>query len=156
MVDMISFSELKIKVYQTCLQELEIKVLAVQQVLADLQHSAANETKSTAGDKHETALAMLQLEQENKRQQLRVLQQQQAVLNRIELSILPERIGLGTLVETNSACFFIAVALGKLNVDQQLVYVISPESPLGKLLLGKLPGDEVSFLKMSYLIEKIV
>jgi hypothetical protein len=47
-------------------------VAAVQKVLADLHHSASNETKSTAGDKHETALAMLQLEQENKRQQLRV------------------------------------------------------------------------------------
>jgi hypothetical protein len=42
----------------------------LQQVLADLKESGANETKSTAGDKHETALAMLQIEQANTRGQL--------------------------------------------------------------------------------------
>jgi len=148
-------NDLKLKVYEACIKELGDKVAAVQKVLADLHHSAANETKSTAGDKHETALAMLQLEQENKRQQLMLLQQQQAVLNRIELPIPPQQIGLGTLVKTNGAYFFIGVALGKLMVDNQMVYVISPESPMGKLLLGKLPGDAVSFLKTTYLVEGI-
>ena len=34
----------------------------LQQVLNDLKESGVNETKSKAGDKHETTLAMLQIE----------------------------------------------------------------------------------------------
>ena len=148
-------TELKTAVYEACTMMLKNKVEAVQQVLDDLKHSAANETKSTAGDKHETALAMLQLEQENKRQQLQVLQQQQAVLNRIQTHLPPQQIGLGSLVKTNQAIFFIAVPLGKLMVDQQLIYVISPESPLGIALVGSMPGQSIAFLQTSYLIEAI-
>jgi hypothetical protein len=61
---------LKQKIYNYYLQVINDKVYMLQQVLADLKESGANETKSTAGDKHETALAMLQIEQANTRGQL--------------------------------------------------------------------------------------
>ena len=61
---------LKQKVYQHYLQFVNGKISLLQQVLADLKESGANETKSTVGDKHETALAMLQIEQANKLKQL--------------------------------------------------------------------------------------
>ncbi len=148
--------ELKKKLYHTCLQELENKVRSVQQVLADLHTSAANETKSTAGDKHETALAMLQIEQENKRQQLRVLQEQQAILNRIEVNNIPQQVGLGSLVKTSTIWFYISIALGKTTIDGQMIYVISAASPLAKLLLGKQPGESVSFQQSTYQIESLI
>jgi hypothetical protein len=148
-------TELKAAVYEACTIMLKNKMEAVQQVLADLKYSAANETKSIAGDKHETALAMLQLEQENQRQQLQVLQQQQAVLNRIQTHLPPQQIGLGSLVKTNHAYFFIAVPLGKLILNQQLIFVISPESPLGKTFLGAVSGNSIPFHQTSYVIEAI-
>jgi hypothetical protein len=61
---------LKQKIYNYYLQLINDKVHLLQQVLADLKESGSNETKSTAGDKHETALAMLQIEQANTRGQL--------------------------------------------------------------------------------------
>jgi hypothetical protein len=60
------------------------KVTQLQQTLADLKESGANETKSTAGDKHETALAMLQIEQANKRAQLQEALEQKAAIEKLE------------------------------------------------------------------------
>lgn len=57
-----SFKE---KVYQQYLQLVNDKIVSLQKILNELSDSAKNETKSTAGDKHETALAMLQQEQQN-------------------------------------------------------------------------------------------
>ena len=54
---------LKQKIYNHYLGVINDKIKLLQQVLADLKESSSNETKSTAGDKHETTLAMLQIEQ---------------------------------------------------------------------------------------------
>ena len=56
----------------------------LQQRLNDLKESGANETKSTAGDKHETALAMVQIEQANIRKQLEEALAQKAILEKIK------------------------------------------------------------------------
>jgi hypothetical protein len=54
-------------------------------ILNELNDSAKNETKSTAGDKHETALAMLQIEQENTRNKLKEIKEQKLQLDRIDI-----------------------------------------------------------------------
>ncbi len=56
----------------------------LQQRLNDLKESGANETKSTAGDKHETALAMVQIEQANIRKQLEEALAQKVILEKIK------------------------------------------------------------------------
>ena len=76
----------KQKIHEHYLQIASEKVQQLQQVLDDLKESGSNETKSTAGDKHETALAMLQIEQEHKRNQLKDAQLQKAEM---ETSFLP-------------------------------------------------------------------
>ena len=75
--------KLKQKIYNHYLQIIHDKVSMLQKVLDDLKESGANETKSTAGDKHETALAMLQIEQANTRTQLQEVLNQQAALEKI-------------------------------------------------------------------------
>ncbi|MEO7835677.1 MAG: hypothetical protein ABIR50_10180, partial [Ginsengibacter sp.] len=57
--------KLKQKIYNHYLNLINDKVVMLQKTLAELKESGTNETKSTAGDKHETALAMLQIEQAN-------------------------------------------------------------------------------------------
>ena len=125
----------KEKVYKAYKQLLEEKLINVQLVLKELHDSAANETKSTAGDKHETALAMLQIEQENKRKQLSELQLQQSLLNKIDPAIVSTVVLNGSLVRTDSGYFFISIALGKLVIEGKTVFALSPSSPLGQKML---------------------
>ncbi len=131
------------------------KVTLLQQTLADLKESGANETKSTAGDKHETALAMLQIEQANKRAQLQEALEQKAALEKIENVTNTTKIVQGSLVKTNKGYFYISVALGKAMVDDLLVIAISPQSPLGKKLMGASTHEGVEINGNEYLVEAI-
>ena len=147
-----SFKE---NVYNTFKQLLDEKINDVQQILQELHRSAANETKSTAGDKHETALAMLQIEQENKRKQLSELLQQKTVLNKIDPGIISPAILMGSLVQTNNGYFFISIALGKIMIEDKIIYALSPASPLGKKLMVHKQHEPLELNGRSYSILNI-
>lgn len=131
------------------------KVVELTNALRDVTDAGNNETKSTAGDKHETARAMMQLEQEKLGKQLFETEEQYASLQKIDFNKPSDFISIGTLVETNRGLFFIASAIGKVVVEDKIVFVISHLSPLGKLLLGKKQKDTVVFNSVSYEIDLI-
>ncbi|QNA44458.1 hypothetical protein [Lacibacter sediminis] len=141
---------LKEKTYQTCVALVQQKINVLQKNLHDLSDSAGNETKRTAGDKHETALAMLQIEQENNSRQLKEVLQQKAVLEKLDPHLQTEMIVRGSLVHTNKGFFYISLGLGKLKVKDETVFAVSPEAPLGKLMLMKKAGEEFQFNNTSY------
>lgn len=147
--------QFKQKVFQHYQQLLDDKIASLQKILDDLKESGANETKSTAGDKHETALAMLQIEQANKRAQMQELLEQKAVLNKIDPTVIPVQVTNGTLIQTNKGYFFMSVALGKALIDNITVIALSAQSPLGKILMGLKKGAVASFNQTQYIIEEI-
>jgi transcription elongation GreA/GreB family factor len=148
--------EFKQKVYEHYTLLLHEKISSLLQVLGDLKQSGANETKSTAGDKHETALAMLQIEQANKRIQLEELQSQKAVMNKIDPAVRAVQVVNGSLIKTDKGYFFMSVALGKAVIDGINIIALSSQSPLGKNLLGLKKGAVVSFNQTQYLVEEIL
>ncbi|MES2850064.1 MAG: hypothetical protein V4685_13480 [Bacteroidota bacterium] len=145
----------KQKIHLCYLQLANEKVQHLQQILADLKESGSNETKSTAGDKHETALAMLQIEQEQKREQLKEAQLQKAAIEKIDPAIVASSIINGSLIKTNKGYLFISAAFGKAIVDGFAVIALSPQSPLGKQLMGLAVGSAVVVNKNKYEIESI-
>jgi transcription elongation GreA/GreB family factor len=147
---------LKQKIYSHYLQAATAKIILLQQTLADLKESGANETKSTAGDKHETALAMLQIEQANKRTQLQEALEQKALLEKIANVTNITKIVHGSLIKTNKGFFYMSVALGKAVVDDVAVIAISPQSPLGAKLMGLCVYDKVEINANAYLVEEIL
>lgn len=143
---------LKEKTYQACLALVQQKIDTLQRNLHDLSDSAGNETKRTAGDKHETALAMLQIEQENNSRQLKEVLQQKATLEKLDPHLETEMIVRGSLIHTNKGIYFISLGLGKLKVEDETVFAVSPDAPLGKLLLMKKAGDAFTFNDTDYKI----
>jgi len=127
----------------------------LQQVLADLKESGSNETKSTAGDKHETALAMLQIEQANTRAQLEEVLAQKAALEKINPALSTHMIVNGSLIKTNRGWLFLSTALGKAMVESITVTALSPQSPLGIKLLGLTVSGVAEVNKNRYIIESI-
>ncbi len=146
---------LKEKTYQVCVEVVQQKIDTLQKNLHDLSDSAGNETKRTAGDKHETALAMLQIEQENNSRQLKEVLQQKAVLEKLDPHLQTTMIVRGSLVHTNKGIFYISLGLGKLKVEDETVFAVSPEAPLGKLMLMKKAGDAFTFNNTDYKINII-
>lgn len=147
---------LKQKIYNHYLQLVNDKVSLLQKVLADLKESGSNETKSTAGDKHETALAMLQIEQANMRSQLKDALTQKITLEKIDPAISAPVILNGSLIKTNRGYLYMSIALGKAVVDGIAVIALSPQSPLGLKLMGLSEADVAEINNDQYVIESIV
>lgn len=146
----------KEKIFAYCVEVLEKKVVQLKQELDHLAESARSETKSTAGDKHETGRAMVQLEQEKTGAQLKEAEMQLNTLKQIDISIKSDSIIKGSLVECGQGYFFIASAIGKITVDEKIVFVISPQSPLGVKLLGLKEKEKTEMNGMIYLIKSIL
>jgi transcription elongation GreA/GreB family factor len=145
----------KAQIHQRFIEKIQTTINGYQQALADLQHSMANETKSTAGDKYETALAMLQLEDEQTKQKLLAAKQQLATLQMLASATPATHISPGSLITTNRGTFYMSTAAGKMDVDGQIVIAISPSSPLGQQLMQKKVGDAVHLPPLVYQILRI-
>lgn len=111
----------------------------------EISAALTSETKSSAGDKHETGRAMLQLEREKLGVQLAEAEKMQALLHKVPQKITFTSVGLGALVVTSFSTYFIAVSAGEITHKKDRAYCISPATPIGKLLMGKQAGDCFSF-----------
>ena len=146
---------LKQKIYNHYLQIVNDKIKMLQQALADLKESGANETKSTAGDKHETALAMLQIEQANTRGQLKDVLDKKVLLEKINPALSIDKIVNGSFIKTDRGYLFMSIALGKTIVEGITIIALSPQSPLGIQLMGLLVGEVAAINNSKYVIESI-
>lgn len=135
---------------------MDDKINGLQNTLHELSESAKDETKSTAGDKHETALAMLQIEQENTRIKLQEATEQKAQLEKINIELKSSVIIRGSLIKTDKGYFFLSVALGKSRIDDIPVIAISPQSPLGAKLIGLKENDTAEINGIIYTVESII
>ena len=134
---------LKKELYRQCRDYVNKRLETVQEIISSNQKALQSETKSSAGDKHETSRAMLQLEMEKAGQQLSGIFLMKDVLAKVELSEASKYAHLGSIVFTNTGTFFLSIAAGKLTVEGVEYYAISISSPIGKLLLGKQEKEEV-------------
>lgn len=147
--------KLKIQLFKACKQQLASRREAVDAILTNVAISLKEETKSSAGDKHETGRAMLQLERENAGQQLAEIEKLEVILNRISSEISEGPVHMGNVVETSQAKYFMAIPAGALAIDDHVFYAIGATSPIGQRLLGKKEGDEVRFRESAFTITSI-
>lgn len=113
-------------------------------MISDLAQDAQNDAKGSAGDKHETALSMMHLEQEKLNQKLAEIIEQKNVVDKIDADAIHTKVALGSLVQTNDMLFYISAALPKIQLENKTIIAVSPQSPLGSQLLGKSVGDAVA------------
>ena len=135
----------KEKIHSFVKREVNRRVDQLAELLEDAQISTTGETKSSAGDKHETSRAMAQLEQEKLGGQLAELNKLKEVIFLIDPSKKHTSIQLGSLVETTNGWFYISVGIGALNIENKNIFCMTPAAPLGKFLLGKKIGDEIDW-----------
>ncbi len=145
----------KQKIYQHCLQLITRNASALEQNLNELTEGVKNDSKSSAGDKHETSISMMQLEQEKIRKQLHEALIQKTELEKLNPKLKANKVSKGSLVKANNIYLYISIALGKITIDGSVVMVVSPNSPLGAKLMGKLKNEQVAMNSITYLIESI-
>lgn len=118
----------------------------------ELMEDAESDSKSSAGDKHETARAMMQLEQEKLNRQLAELIKQEEALQMIRNEEKHDTVRQGSIVETDKGFIFLAIPLGKIQIAQKDFMVISPASPFAKVIIGQKPKATVEINNSKYKI----
>ena len=135
--------------------QLELMINETRKSIKSAIESRDNDTKSSAGDKHETARAMVQIEIDKSEDQLKKTIDLQSELLSLNLEKEHKKIDKGCLVVTNSETFFISIGLGKILFNDSMYYAISLVSPIGALLKDKVVGDKVHFNGKEILVKGI-
>ena len=138
---------LKEELHLFCQNFVRERLARIQSNIQGIQEALTSETKSSAGDKHETGRAMLQLEREKLGQQLAEAEKMNQLMSKVSLHTNANTIALGSFVKTSKANYYIAISAGAFKYDGDSVFCISVGTPIGKLLLGKSLGDIVVFNK---------
>lgn len=144
---------LKQKVHAYYLQQVDDKIDAFRDMIAALTADASNDAKGSAGDKHETALSMMHLEQEKLNAKLSEFLQQRAVLEKIDPQATSGKIALGSLIKANNLYLYLSQALPKITIDGISIIALSPQSPLGSKLIGMQAGGELEIGTTKYHIQ---
>ena len=145
----------KALVHKSCIDLLEVKIDVIKKKTESIVNALQSETKNSAGDKHETSRAMLQLEREQSSQKIAEYKSYIEILNNINYQNLNTVVSIGALVYTTYLNFYLAIPIGEIKVKNHCFYGISLRSPIGSLLLGKSSGDEISFRDKTFTILKI-
>lgn len=132
-------------VHQTVEAKIRSRITDLQFALNDAMEATSDDSKSTAGDKHETSRAMAHLEQEKLGNQYSEAIKLLEILHRIDPSINTNTIRIGSLVETSMGWFYLSVGLGQIVIDGKTVFCLTPLAPFGQLLLGKKTGDQLEW-----------
>lgn len=134
----------KERILSACAEEINDRLNHTQAAIDSARESANSEQKSTAGDKHDTARAMAQFEQEKLSKQLSEQLKLKEMLSRIQATSDSLEIRMGSLASCSNGLFFLGIGLGKIEVDSTSVFCVSLASPIGKALIGKKSGEEFS------------
>jgi len=142
-------------IYNACLNRVQQMVQTAELSLTRASEAANSETKSSVGDKFETGRAMAHAEMHKAERQLGEAKVLLTQLKLIDIQKVSDRIEIGSLVETNRGIFFLSIGLGKLHIEEDTIFVLGVQSPIGKLLLHKQIQSSFDFNGNNFIIQKI-
>lgn len=149
-----SYTDLKSVLYEACLRYAEKRIGTAREALNAAQEASNEESKSTAGDKHDTSRAMMQIEVEQASRQLTEAEKLKDELGRIDLSEKSE-VMLGSVVRTLAGNYFIAISAGKIETGNETYFAVSISSPIAQAMKGLKKNEAYVLNGKSVLITEI-
>ena len=131
--------------YSHCESSLRCRLINYKKRSDELYESLNSETKSSAGDKHETGRAMIQIDREKTGKQIKEVEKEYELFSKINSNVVLNSVGLGSVVVSKENQYYIAISAEAFEYNSKTYYCISIKSPIGSLLFGKKTGDIVVF-----------
>ncbi len=147
--------EVKKKLISFCRDWVAERISVAQIAMDNAQEAANEEGKSSAGDKYETGHAMMQIERDKAAQQLEEARKLKQIVDGLNEAAHTDMVRLGSIVQTTRYQFFIAISIGKISMDGIDYLFVSPQSPVGKLLVNKKLGEHILFNQTEEQIHRI-
>lgn len=110
-----------------------------------------NDCQNTANDyglpkdRYDSFRAQLLRKRDMFSQKLAKNNEQLALLDRIDVSKKQSKVEIGTVVITQNQKLFISLSLGKIELEGETYFAISPAVPVYKAIDGKKEGEEFEF-----------
>ena len=145
MKDQLDQIAIKQTLIEQCEEFVQQKIDVSEKLMNEAQDSANNETKSSAGDKFETGRAMMHAERDKNANQLSEAMKIRMQLERLKRAESSEKITFGSVVMTSFGNYFISISAGRIIVDEEKYFAISPQAPLAKSLQHKKVGNVIDF-----------
>ena len=125
---------------------MEFGLARARTAFEELQTSLEGESKSTAGDKHETGRAIVQMEMEQAAARLSRVEGMMRQWHALEPLRGREQVRPGAIVSTDQGGFILGVAWGKFEGPGDATWrAISSDAPLAQAMQSLGPGDTVEF-----------
>jgi transcription elongation GreA/GreB family factor len=145
---------IKTKLYMKCLEILNQQIEKYQKEIDLVKEALENE--SGQSDNEDGGKGEMLNEMEKYAGYIETTEKTKEQLKRIDVSQDHKVVASGSLVETEKNFFFITVALGKLDInDNKNYYSISTDAPIYEYLRGKQAGDSFAFNNMNYKIVNV-
>jgi len=133
-------------------QKIEIATHAIESA----KESRDSDTKSSAGDKYETGREMMQIEIDKNTVQLSNAKYLKVEISKIDCKKKYDKTEFGSLVLTTQGIYFMSIGIGKLVLDNKNIFIISINSPIGKIIQNKRIGDCFHFQNSKIVITNIL
>ena len=141
------------ELFDTIAQKIQDKIDYLQGLILDLRNSNS-ETKSSMGDKYETSREMMQQEITRIQNQMNEFLIQQEAFHKILIKDSDVIIN-GSYIETSMGNFCISCSLGEVTFNSKKIFVLSSQTPLAKVLIGKSVNDTFEMNGKSFKINLV-
>ena len=146
----------KVEIHQTILHLLSESIIQATRDYDLAKESRDSDTKSSAGDKFETGREMMQREMDKISASIDQSKNQLNFLSKINLNRPYSIVDLGCLIITDQDIYYISIWLGKVEINAELIYAISLDSPIGQIFKGKRVGDILEFRGKTLTINQLL
>ena len=139
--------EIKKKLHKMCKKQIEKDIILTTKAMEDAQFEA-NQHKGAMESRYDTFKEEAQARVSGFAQQLHEKSKLLATIVNINPTNQHSQVAKGSVVETDKEHYFISAYIfdDPLTIAGKEYLPISIESPLGQLLSGKKPGDEVELM----------
>jgi|SRR5690606_13533741 len=77
-------------------------------------------------------------------------------LKQIKTNVESTEVMIGSIVKTNVMSFYISTSIGKIDIDGDVYYAVSVNSPIGQLLINKTVNTRFELNQNKYVITEII
>jgi len=147
--------EFKKRVLDLCKKIVVERVQNAEKAMNEAQQAANGEEKSSAGDKYETSRAMGHLDREMYARQFVKAKNELLKIEKINIESLGF-VKVGSILIANEMIYFVALGIGKLEIDEKTVMVISKESPIALAMMGKKINTSFQFNGKTWTLTELI
>ncbi|WP_179334847.1 hypothetical protein [Winogradskyella costae] len=146
---------IKTQLLELCTQYADKRILGYKNEIELIKESIENNDK-VSNEEDDSGNSKLLDDLEKNMNYLSDANKMREQLKLVRPNLVSDNVVLGSLVKTDSITFYIALSLGKVEVEDSEYYIISLASPLGQLLKNRQKGDQFKFNEKSYEIKAVL